>query len=385
MRQPATLFHQYHRNGVRSFPQTLAEVDLLRSPARRGINRRDFLKLGVLSLGSLAFGQGFGREDAPLPDLMGRVTIEEIDVYTQPRSDTSLITGKRYRDQLVAIYYSLISPDGPAYNPVWYRVWGGYIHSGYVQMVEVRVNPIQEIIPEAGQLCEVTVPFAQSYRYNRNDGWQVHYRLYYETNHWVTGIDEGPDGKPWYQVTNELDRYLAYYTPAEYLRPIPDEEISPLSPEFPAEEKRIEVSLAEQQVRAFEGDQLVFNAKISSGISSSRPSTNGIPTETPKGRHNIVSKSPSKHMGYLQASGAPDGYVLPGVPWTSFFVFETGVAFHGTFWHNNFGIPMSRGCVNMRNADAKFLFRWTTPIFELPIRDRTAWDRRGYGTGVLVY
>ena len=76
-------------------------------------------------------------------------------------------------------------------------------------------------------------------------------------------------------------------------------------------------------------------------------------------------------MGSVQASGAPGSYTLPGVPWTSFFIFETGVAFHGTFWHNNFGIPMSHGCINMRNEDAKWLFRWVTPTYEMPIEDRS--------------
>jgi hypothetical protein len=73
---------------------------------------------------------------------LGRVTIQEIDVYTQPRSDTSLIVGKRYRDQLVLLYYALEAPDGPAYNPVWYRVWGGldcyaWDRRGYGTRVEV--------------------------------------------------------------------------------------------------------------------------------------------------------------------------------------------------------------------------------------------------------
>lgn len=89
-------------------------------------------------------------------------------------------------------------------------------------------------------------------------------------------------------------------------------------------------------------------------------------------------------MGSILASGAPDTYILPGVPWTMFFIYETGVAFHGTFWHNNFGVPMSHGCVNMRNEDAKWLFRWVTPSFELPVKDRFNWDSRGYGTQVVI-
>lgn len=352
------------------------------------LSRRDFLKFGGISLSSLAFlpqfGPTFGREDSPLPNLVGRVAIHEIDVYSRPKSETNLIVGKRYRDQLISLYYPLISPDGPEYNPVWYRVWGGYIFSGYLQLVKSRLNPIMDSVPEGGQLGEVSVPTVQAYRYSSFEGWHKHYRLYYETTHWITGVDEGPDGKPWYEITNELDRHLKYYTPAPYLRPITDEEIAPLSPEVPFEEKRIEISLARQNLSAFEGDQEVFSTSISSGRPSTRPTTNNIPSDTPRGSFNIASKYPSKHMGNMQTSGAPAGYVLPGVPWSTFFVFETGIAFHGTFWHNNFGVPMSAGCVNMRNNDAKWLFRWTTPHWEVPVRDPAAWDRRGHGTRVIV-
>jgi lipoprotein-anchoring transpeptidase ErfK/SrfK len=48
------------------------------------------------------------------------------------------------------------------------------------------------------------------------------------------------------------------------------------------------------------------------------------------------------------------------VGWVSLFV-GSGVAIHSTFWHNNFGMTMSRGCVNARPEDAKFVFRWTLP------------------------
>jgi len=77
------------------------------------INRRDFLKLGMLALSSLAFRPYFKPGEPPPPDLWGRVTIEEIDVYVEPRSDVSLIVGKRYRDQLVVLYNALNAPDGP--------------------------------------------------------------------------------------------------------------------------------------------------------------------------------------------------------------------------------------------------------------------------------
>lgn len=212
------------------------------------INRRDFLKLGMLAFGNLAFRSYFKPDEQPNPDLWGRVTIEENDVYSEPRSEVPLNVGKRYRDQLVALYYAMDAPEDPAYNPVWYRVWGGYVHSAYLQLVKERFNPVLDTIIEGGQLCEVTVPYTDALRYDRYQGWQEQYRLYYETTHWVTGL-----------------------------------------------------------------------------------------------------------------------------------------AFHGAYWHNNFGAQMSRGCVNMRPADAKWLFRWSTPVWEVPAEDRFAWDRRGYGTQVRVF
>jgi lipoprotein-anchoring transpeptidase ErfK/SrfK len=45
----------------------------------------------------------------------------------------------------------------------------------------------------------------------------------------------------------------------------------------------------------------------------------------------------------------------------SFFT-KDGIAFHGTYWHDNFGRMMSHGCVNLRNADALWIYRWTTPV-----------------------
>ncbi len=349
-------------------------------------SRRAFLKLGGLALGSLAFRPTFMPGDQPsYGDLLGRVTIEEIDVYSEPRSEVRLIVGKRYRDQLVTIYYALVAPEGPAHNPVWYRVWGGYVYSAYLQLVKKRFNRVMESIPDGGQLCEVTVPYTDALRYTRYGGWQSQYRLYYETTHWVTGLSEGPDGTPWYEITNELDRTLKYVVPAIHLRAVLGEEISPIAADVPVEEKRIEVSIFEQKLKAYEGERLVFETKVSTGIHTSRPADNGIPTHTPRGEFRVQSKYPSKHMGsILSTSGAPGGYSLPGVPWTCFFVPETGVAFHGAYWHNNFGVQMSRGCVNMRPLDAKWLFRWCTPIWETLRKDRFAWDRRGYGTRVRV-
>lgn len=349
------------------------------------INRRDFLKISGLALGSLAFTPVFPKVKEQGYGNIARVAVKEIDLYSAPRDDSSII-GKRYRDQLVNIYEETISENGPAYNPLWYRVWGGYLHSAYIQKVKVTLNQPLSYVPNTGQLFEVTVPFTPAYTYKKNwEPWE-NAPLYYETTHWGTDIIEGPDGEPWYQITSELTDGLIYYLPAIHLRPISDEEISPISAQVPDHKKRIDISIRNQTIKAYEYNELVYSAKISSGIPTRQAPKNGIPTDTPIGKWRIYSKMPNKHMGSV--TGNPDGddrdrFSLPGVPWTCFF-HDTGVALHGTYWHNNFGIQMSHGCVNLRNDDAKWFFRWTSPIYRPPITSRADWELTGYGTEIIV-
>ena len=69
---------------------------------------------------------------------------------------------------------------------------------------------------------------------------------------------------------------------------------------------------------------------------------------------------PSTSEGIIQEG---PGYYLSDVPWVMFFYDEYG--FHGTYWHDNFGAPMSRGCVNLRTEDAEWLYHWAsvgTPV-----------------------
>ena len=348
----------------------------------KNLSRREFLKLGGLSLGTMAFTPFVPRDADQDYGNIARVTIHEVDVYAEPR-DGAQIVGKRYRDQLVQIYYELEPADAPIfYNKLWYRVWGGYIHSSYLQKVKINYNEALAEVSESGQLAEVTVPYSQSYTHNQYDGWQVEYRLYFKTTHWITGVDQGPDGRAWYQLTDELQPW-SYWVPADHLRPISTEELAPISPDIPSGDKRIEVDLARQSLAAYERDQIVFQTRVSSGIPSSRPTSNGIPTETPKGNFNIYSKMPSKHMGngrLMQGDLDLDAYELVGVPWTMFFHrLDTGYALHGTYWHNNFGWQMSHGCINMRNEDAKWLFRWTTPT-----NHPAEVEKNGSGTQVVI-
>ncbi|MBN2256678.1 MAG: L,D-transpeptidase [Anaerolineaceae bacterium] len=339
------------------------------------MQRRAFLKLGILSLTSLAFRPLQRTAAKLLAPSLGRVSAKSISVYREA-VDTSAILFQRFRDELVNLYYEIDSPSGPTYNPRWYRVWRGFMHSGKIVKVKYNLNPIIRTIPTGGMLAEVTVPFTQAYRFLKSGEYQPVYRLYYGSIHWVTGLDTGMDDSPWYTITDELGE-LEYNVPASHLRVIQADELSPLSVDIPPERKRIEVSLTDQSLKAYEGDTVVLNSKISSGIATE--SSNGVPTKTPRGSFNIEIKMPSKHMGDGNITSDPEAYEFPGVPWTSFFVWDIGVAFHGTYWHDSFGIPMSHGCINMKNNEAKWLYRWSTPIIE-----SHEWHKNGLGTRVTV-
>lgn len=309
---------------------------------------------------------------------IGRVTTKSISVYSKP-SDKSKILYQRFRDELVNIYDEILSEDGPDYNPKWYRVWRGYVHSAYLQQVKFRYNlVITDILIKSGLLAEVTVPLTQTMRYlPYSKNWEPLYRLYYGSTHWVKGVDTGPDGTQWYRLHDELTE-IEYHVQATHLRLIQPEEFEPISPKVNPFDKRIDVSIALQTLTAYENDRVVMKTKVSTGIPDWRNIPGLISTNTPTGEFHVYSKMPSKHMGDGLLTSDLEAYELPGVPWTTFFA-PNGVAFHGTYWHDNFGMMMSHGCVNMRTEEAKWIFRWTTPI-SAP----DTWEQTGYGTLVVV-
>jgi lipoprotein-anchoring transpeptidase ErfK/SrfK len=102
----------------------------------------------------------------------------------------------------------------------------------------------------------------------------------------------------------------------------------------------IEVNLSDQTLTAWQGDQAVLYTSVSTG-------TSAYPTVT--GRYSIGTKYTAQRM-------TGPGYDLPGVPWVMYFF--GGYAIHGAYWHNNFGTPMSHGCVNMETSDAQWVFSW---------------------------
>ena len=100
----------------------------------------------------------------------------------------------------------------------------------------------------------------------------------------------------------------------------------------------IEVDLTSQMLYAYQGRQLIGAFLVSTGVKKH---------QTVTGTYKIYAKYPKYTM-------EGPGYFLEDVPYSMFFY--KGYALHGTYWHNNFGRPMSHGCVNMITNEAAWLY-----------------------------
>lgn len=110
--------------------------------------------------------------------------------------------------------------------------------------------------------------------------------------------------------------------------------------------KRIEVDLAQQWLWAYQGDDLVLDAPVSSG-------KDGF--ETPTGVWQIYAKHQQKT---LRGNHNGETWNVPDVPSVMFY--WGGFAIHGVYWHDRFGTGErhSHGCVGLAPHDARFLFDW---------------------------
>jgi len=126
-------------------------------------------------------------------------------------------------------------------------------------------------------------------------------------------------------------------------------------------EKWIDVDLSEQTLIAYQGDTPVKSFSISSGVANH-------PTVT--GSFHIWAKVALQDMtGGSRAAG--DYYYTVDVPWVQYFYADYSI--HGTYWHDNFGHPMSHGCINMRVEEARWLFEWAAPSMDAPMVANGGW------------
>jgi hypothetical protein len=155
-----------------------------------------------------------------------------------------------------------------------------------------------------------------------------------------------------YELVHEVPAVTAnpgYFAigPDEWL---PLESLAVIDPRLPPEVgtgvcRFIYIDLTEQTLRAYDDCQLVFATLVSTGSN---------PVWTPPGRYNILYRIDYTRLTPPQ--GSLSVYDLQAVPYFMTLVGDMGI--HGAYWHDDFGSPVSHGCINLSPADAQFLYAW---------------------------
>lgn len=331
------------------------------------LSRREFLGLAALGLGGLALRPGLHLPLAPqfpLGGELGRVNVGMAEVKLRPDADSQTIA-RLYQDAVVPWLREVVGRRPYRHNQRFVETPQGYIWAPYLQPVKNLPNIPVTVLPQTslgpGLWAEVSLPYVDLILANppARSPWLKENptpRLYYSQVFWIDGIRQEEGGEVWYRVNERYGYGDLFWARAEALRPLSQEEIAPIHPEVAG--KRVVVHIGHQTLSCFEGSDEVYFSLVSTGIQTDMNGNATPQWETPLGARPIWRKLISVHMSGGSTGG---GYDLAGVSWTSLFE-GNGVAIHSTFWHNNFGEEMSHGCVNAAPEDAKWVFRWTTPL-----------------------
>ncbi len=128
--------------------------------------------------------------------------------------------------------------------------------------------------------------------------------------------------------------------------PVKEEDLGTAPPPPPGAKQSIVVSLSQQRMWAYKGEDVVLSSLVSTGKER---------FETPPGTYQILVKKEIEDMEGLIGG---EYYDVPQVPDVMYFT-DVGHAFHGAYWHNDFGTPRSHGCVNLPLDVAAWLYDWT--------------------------
>lgn len=328
------------------------------------IDRRDFLKYSFMFFANSYFLSGKALSKYSLPGKqqqdtgkLGRVLFDGVQAYTQPDTQSEIVDTYSFND--VIDYQQEISINsGHPRNEIWCKISNNnYIQSINLQPVKNQTNEVVKEIRSSGQLAEITVPYTTAIvnKWNGNQEGTQDQIFFYGSTHWVYGLYQDQKGETYYYLVKE-DRWEdSYFVDATHMRLINDQELDPTSTSIDQNKKVIRIYLREQYLVAYENEEPVLMCPLSSGqLSGSTDLT------TPTGTFSVNYKRPSRHMVHSDRIGINDNE-LYGVPWVTYFT-DSGIAFHGTYWHNDFGQPKSHGCINLPIPAARWLYLWTQPV-----------------------
>ena len=264
------------------------------------LSRREFLKYGS-AVGAWALlphpARALAGRVAAAPASLGRIsTGYRQAVRKEAKLKADIVEYKAYDD--IIPLFGQVDGDAPwPSNPIWYETNGGYIHSGYVQLVENSPSgPPVTSIDKPGIWLQVCVPIAGSR--SRVDSQYVGRKLYYGTVYRGVEAVQDAKGEWWYRLQDGITYRPGPYVPAWSMRYVSPDSVSALS--AGVADKRIEVNLKDQVLTCFEGDTAVFSTRTATGYGSHY---------TPKGDHYVLRKN---YTSYMIGGEGADHYDLPG-------------------------------------------------------------------------
>ncbi len=285
--------------------------------------------------------------------------IHAVTIYKEPSVSSGRVATYQ-PDQSFTILGEVRAPFS-AHNDLWYETEEGYVHSAWVLPVRhYPPQPFIEINGGFGFWGEVARPYTEGYRMPSTASGRQ-YRFYGGCVFRVLESLVDENGTGWYKVKDDYPPRQTtnhQWVLAEDMRRIPRAEMAPIRP-FVGN-KLMTIVNAEQALICYEGDEEVFYTKFAGGM--------GGNLATPPGTYHVLLKQASRHMSNASYPGQPPEerataaiFDLPGVPWVIFFTLR-GHAIHGAYWHNDYGIRRSHGCVNVPIDAGRWLYRWVHPI-----------------------
>ncbi len=346
---------------------------------KKSVSRREFLKTSLVAGMGLAVLKPYDvatrfLQEFPEGKKLGRV-LAKLDLKSRPSPDSQTVS-TLYDDAIVVWLREVMGDPFPMFptNRRWIETPEGYLPAPLVQPVNYRPNvPVTEIPSDGGVKgfwAEVTIPYAPFTLVNANPA-SPHlketpadrYRLYYSQIYWIDDVMARSNGELIYRAREPHGSYGdVFWAQADAFKQLTADDLKPISPDV--DEKRIVIDLTKQTLTCLEGKREVHYCRISSGAKYDAYGVAVDNWSTPIGDHHAINR---KFVTLHMAGGsAASGYELMSVSYTSIFA-SGGVAIHSTYWHNNYGEPMSHGCVNVSPEDAKFIYRWSRP--EVPYRE----------------
>jgi lipoprotein-anchoring transpeptidase ErfK/SrfK len=343
-------------------------------------SRRKFIKTGLMGAGALALLPYIKRTQVPIfnklmasiewPDSpqLGRVCMGKVEIKAKP-SFESQTTKVIYDNAVVAWLREVIGEPNlnRGKNRRWVETPDGYIYAPDLQFCKNLQNKPVTSLPDnpsgKGMWAEVTVPLVNVSLVNppaKSDVLKDPNRpfgLYYGEIYWIDDV-KTVNGNVLYRAVEKHgspgDRFWA---DSAGFRKITEQDLKPIRPDVT--DKKVVIDVGYQTLACYEGKSEVYFCRVSTGAKFDSNGNSVDKWSTPVGLyHSIARKYISIHMS---GGSAASGYELFGVSWTSIFA-TGGVAIHATYWHNNYGEPMSHGCVNATPEDSKFVYLWSQPL-----------------------